>query len=59
MSKVIIDLLVMDDFTDPFICGVRGACTIEDLRAIEKEIIENRDDRLPKRWNLHHRNQLV
>ncbi|EMJ8410449.1 hypothetical protein JK156_22725 [Enterobacter ludwigii] len=48
MSKVVIDLLVMDDFSDPFICGVRGACTIEDLQAIEKEIIENRDERLPK-----------
>lgn len=47
MSKVTIDLLVMDDACEPYICGVRGACTIEELQAIEKEIIENRDDRLP------------
>ncbi|KMK13561.1 hypothetical protein ABW09_23475 [Pluralibacter gergoviae] len=47
MSKVTIDLLVMDDACEPYICGVRGACTIEDLQAIEKEIVENRDDHLP------------
>ncbi|WP_407210269.1 hypothetical protein [Citrobacter portucalensis] len=47
MSKVTIDLFVMDDACTPYICGVRGACTIEDLQAIEKEIIENRDERLP------------
>ncbi|HEM6675036.1 TPA: hypothetical protein U2I19_000596 [Citrobacter amalonaticus] len=48
MSKVTIDLLVMDNAYDPYICGVRGQCTISDLQAIEKEIIENRDDHLPK-----------
>ncbi|EGT3137565.1 hypothetical protein [Citrobacter farmeri] len=47
MGKLTIDLLVMDDACDPYICGVRGACTIEDLQAIEKEIVENRDDYLP------------
>lgn len=47
MSKLTIDLLVMDDACEPYICGVRGACTIEDLQAIEKEIVENRDGYLP------------
>lgn len=48
MEKVMIDLFVMDDVGEPFICGVRGACTIEDLQAIQKEIIENRGDHLPE-----------
>lgn len=47
MSKVTIDLFVMDDACEPYICGVRGDCTISDLQAIEKEIIENRYDQLP------------
>lgn len=46
MSKLAIDLFVMDDACEPYICGVRGACTIRDLQAIEKEIIENREDHL-------------
>lgn len=48
MEKVTIDLFVMDDVGEPFICGVRGACTIEELQAIQKEIIENRGDHLPE-----------
>lgn len=48
MRKVTIDLFVMDDVSDPFICGVNGPCTIEDLQAIQKEIVENRGDNLPE-----------
>ncbi|QMA42784.1 hypothetical protein HV032_15265 [Citrobacter freundii] len=48
MSKVTIDLFVMDDVSEPFICGVNGPCTIEDLQAIQKEIVENRGDHLPE-----------
>lgn len=48
MGKVTIDLFVMDDVGGPFICGVRGACTIEELQAIQKEIVENRGDHLPE-----------
>lgn len=47
MGKVAIDLFVMDECCDPYICGVRGSCTIEDLQAIQKEIVENRVDHLP------------
>ena len=47
MDKITIDLFVMDDAGEPFICGVRGACTIEQLQDIQETIIENRDDHLP------------
>lgn len=48
VNKISIDLLVMDEFCEPYICGVHGACTIEDLQAIQEEIVENRGDHLPE-----------
>lgn len=47
MSKLSVDLFVMEDVGDPFICGVRGACTIEELQDLQSTIVENRDDHLP------------
>lgn len=43
-APVIVDFFVMDDVGEPFICGINGACTIDELRDIEKEFGETYHD---------------
>lgn len=43
-TPVTVDFCVMDDMFEPFICGVDGGVTLDELKAIEKEFIDNHQD---------------
>lgn len=44
ITPVIVGFFVMDDVGKPFICGVNGSCTLDELKAIEKEFGETYHD---------------